>query len=71
MDICSKAFQGETTGTLVDLATAAAAAPALRIAGALARAPLAYGDITGLTTWFVLSMRSEGERTQGDVDVAA
>lgn len=71
MDICSNALNGETTGKMVDVATAAAAAPALRIAGALARAPLAYGDITGLTTWFVLSMRSEGEGNQGDVDVAA
>lgn len=71
MDICSKAFQGETTGKMVDAATQSAPKPTLRIARELARSPLSYGDFTGLATWFVLSMRSEGEGTQGDVDVAA
>ena len=71
MDICFKAFQGESTGTMLDEATDAAPKPALRIADALPRNPLAYGDFTGLTTWFLLSMRSEGEGTQGDIDVAA
>ena len=71
MDICSKAFQGETTGEMVDVATNAAPKPTVRIARQLARDPLAYGDFTGLLTWFLLSMRSEGEGAQGDLDVAA
>ena len=71
MDICSKAFQGETTGKMVDVATGAAPRPRLRIARELARTPLAYGDFTGLGMWLVFLMRSEGEGTRGDVDVAA
>lgn len=71
MDICSKAFQGETTGTMLDEATDSAPKPALRISSALARNPLAYGDFTGLLSWFVLAMCAESAGTIGDVDVAA
>lgn len=56
---------------MVDAATEAAPRPTLRIARELTRTPMAYGDFTGLGTWFVLSMCYERVGTPGDVDVAA
>ena len=71
MDICFKALQGEKTGRLVEDATAARQRKARSASSALASTPLPYGDITGLSTWFLFSIRSRSAATREEFDVAA
>lgn len=71
MDICFKALQGETTRRMAEDAAAARPANVRGASRALASTPLAFGDITGLSTWFLFSIGSRSAATRGDLDVAA
>ena len=68
MDSGFEAIRRETTVGVPHELTHAEPTPARDIARALASAALACGDFTGLTTWFVLSMRSEREEVRGSSD---
>ena len=71
MDICFKALHGEKTGRMVEDVTAARPKLARSASSALASTPFPYGDITGLTTWFLFSMRPRLAATREEIDVAA
>ena len=71
MDICFKALQGTTTRRMADDAAAARPTNVRRASRALASTPLPYGDISGLSTWFLFSIGSRSAATRGDLDVAA
>ena len=86
MDICFQALQGETTGLMIKDATEPIASDLARTddqrrwVGAArtssartgpAAAPRVFGDISGLTTWFCMALRSETRGTEEVHDTAA
>lgn len=72
MDICFKAFQHETTGTMVAAATHAPTARTRPAVQLLPSSPIAYGDFALLPwAWFAFATTVPPFVLQGDLDVAA
>jgi hypothetical protein len=71
MDICFKAFQGETTGEMIADATTPPPARRRPLARSAFAPHFVYGDLCGLATWFVISMRPGEPRSAESSDVAA
>lgn len=72
MDICFKAFQHETTGTMVAAATQTPTTrtwPAVRV---LAHSPRAYGDFALLPwAWLPIPSTASPDVLEAELDVAA